>query len=279
MIIVTLASNVWTNLYIASGVAVGQSLTIQVQTPSARLVLKSQSSEPSASDISGIEVFSDEWYTVNASSTGAWIKPLSSDCVVAISTQYDLVSPTRFGGRAILYGNTIDRLATQALNYRDDAISRGLGYYAYHTEVVASGVKAYLRFQCPSDKYVVLISRDIIMNKEALIYRTYSAYTGGTIGASIPVKNLRTDTIYPPSSTINHITTPTPTLSSEVTYLPIYGVVGSGNRVAGSTDSSDTFRLLAPNSVFLIEIETTATSSNSVFVQFAWFELSQQVIL
>lgn len=279
MIIVTLASNTWTNLYTAAGVTVGQSLTIQVQSPSARLVLKSQATAPAASDISGIEVFTDEWYTVNASSTGAWIKPLSDDCVVAVSTQYDLITPSRYGGRSILYGNTIDRLATQALNYRDDAISRGLGYYAYHTESIAAGAKAHLRFQCPPDKYVVLLGRDIIMNKEALIYRTFSAYTGGTIGGSIPIKNLRNDTAYPSTSAVNDITTPTPTLSSEVTYLPLYGSVGSGNRVTGSTDSSDTFRLLAPNSVFLIELENTSTSTNSVFVQFTWFELSQQVIL
>ncbi len=279
MIIVTLPSNTWTNLYTAAGVTVGQSLTIQVQSPSARLVLKSQATAPAASDISGIEVFTDEWYTVNASSTGAWIKPLSDDCVVAVSTQYDLITPARYGGRSILYGNTIDRLATQALNYRDDAISRGLGYYAYHTEPIAAGAKAYLRFQCPPDKYVVLLGRDIIMNKEALIYRTFSAYTGGTIGGAIAIKNLRNDTAYPSTSAVNDITTPTPTLSSEVTYLPLYGSVGSGNRVTGSTDSSDTFRLLSPNSVFLIELENTSTSTNSVFVQFTWFELSQQVIL
>lgn len=279
MIIVTLASNTWTNLYTAAGVTVGQSITIQVQSPSARLVLKSQTTAPAASDISGIEVFTDEWYTVNASSTGAWIKPLSDDCVVAVSTQYDLITPARYGGRSILYGNTIDRLATQALNYRDDAISRGLGYYSYLNQVIAAGAKAYIRFQCPPDKYVVLLGREIIMNKEALIYRTFSAYTGGTIGAAVPVKNLRSDTIYPPSSVINVITTPTPTTANEVTYLPLYGSVGSGNRVSGSTDSSDTFRLLAPNSVFLIELENTSTSSNTVFVQYTWFELSSQVIL
>lgn len=279
MIIVTLASNIWTNLYTAAGVTVGQSLTIQVQSPSARLVLKSQATAPAASDISGIEVFTDEWYTVNASSTGAWIKPLSNDCVVAVSTQYDLITPARYGGRSILYGNTIDRLATQALNYRDDAISRGLGYYAYHTESIAAGAKAYIRFQCPSDKYVVLLGRDIVMNKESLIYRTYSAYTGGTIGAAIPIKNLRNDTVYPSTSTVNQIATPTPTPASEVTYLPLYGAVGSGNRASGATDSSDTFRLLAPNSVFLIELENTASSVNSAFVQFTWFELSSQVIL
>jgi len=187
--------------------------------------------------------------------------------------------PNGFPARSMLYGNTLDRVATQALNYRDDAISRGLGYYSYRTLSIAAGAKAYIRFECPPDKYVVLLGRDITMNKEALIYRTYGAYTGGTVGAAIPIKNLRNDTVYPSTSTINDITTPTPTAASEVTYLPLYGSVGSGNRVSGSTDTSDTFRLLAPSSVFLIELENTSTSTNSVFVQFTWFELSTQVIL
>jgi hypothetical protein len=187
--------------------------------------------------------------------------------------------PNGFPSRSMLYGNTLDRVATQALNYRDDAISRGLGYYSYINQVIASGAKAHIRFQCPPDKYVVLLGRDIIMNKEALIYRTFSAYTGGTVGATIPVKNLRNDTVYPSTSAVNVITGPTPTAASEVTFLPLYGAVGSGNRSSGATDSSDTFRLLSPNSVFLIELENAAASDNSVFVQFTWFELSSQVIL
>lgn len=279
MIVVTLPSNVWTNLYTLAGVTAGQSISFQVQTANARLILRSQQAQPGISDIEGVKSFTNEWYTFNASSLGAWIKPLSSDCTVAVSTQYDLVTPYGFGGRAILYGNTIDRIATQALNYRDDAIQRGLGYYSYYNQQIAAGAKAHIRFQCPADKYVVLLGRDIIMNKEALLYRTFAAFTGGTLGASIPIKNLRSDTAFPSTSAVNVITGTTPTAATEVTFLPLYGAIGSGNRVSGSTDTSDTFRLLAPNSVFLIELENTSTSVNTVFTQFTWFELSNQVVL
>lgn len=279
MIIVTLPSNVWTNLYTAAGITAGQSVTMQVQAPAARIVLKAQLAQPDASDVSGIEAFEGDWYTFNASSEGAWVKPLTSDCMVAISTDYDKITPSRFGGRSILYGRTIDRLATQALNYRDDAIQRGLGYYSYYNQNIAAGAKSYIRFVCPADKYVVLIGRDIVMNKEALVYRAYSAFTGGTVGASIPIRSLRNDTAYPPTSTVNIMTAPTPTAGTDVTNLPIYGAVGTGQRVSGGSDSADTFRLLAPNSVFLIELENTSSSTNSVFTQFTWYELSNQVVL
>ncbi len=279
MIIVTLPSNEWTNLYTAAGVTAGQSVTVQIQAPASRVVMKAQLAQPSASDVSGIEAFESEWYTFNASSEGAWVKPLTADCVVAVSTDYDKITPSRYGGRSILYGRTIDRLATQALNYRDDAIQRGLGYYVYYNQSIAAGAKSYIRFVCPPDKYVVLIGRDIVMNKESLVYRAYSAFTGGTVGAAIPIKNLRTDTPYAATSTVNIMTTPTPTAGTDVTNLPIYGAVGTGNRVSGGSDSADTFRLLAPNSVFLIELDNTSTSTNSVFTQFTWYELSSQVIL
>lgn len=278
MLYLTLSGDAWNNLYALSGISVGQSFSIQVQSP-IRLLISDSAAEPSQGNLSGVEAGDGDWYTFTAASTGAWARPVNGSCVVAVAPAYSKLVPFGGASRAILYGNTIDRIATQALNYRDDAISRGLGYYAYHTESVAAGAKAYIRFQCPPDKYVVLLGRDITMSKEALIYRTFSAYTGGTIGAVIPIKNLRNDTAYPSTSAVNDITTPTPTLASEVTYLPLYGSVGSGNRVSGSTDTSDTFRLLAPNSVFLIELENTSTSTNSVFVQFTWFELSTQVIL
>jgi hypothetical protein len=278
MIVLTLNGGQWNNIYSLAGIPVGQSMSIQIQS-SSRVILKSSASSPLPSDQSGIESGEGDWFTFNAASSGAFAYPIGGNAQIAVSTQYDSISPSKYGGRAILYGNTIDRLATQALNYRDDAIQRGLGYYAYYNQSIASSAKAYIRFQCPPDKYVVLLGREIIMNKEALIYRTYSAYTGGTIGAVIPVKNLRSDTVYPSTSTVNVIAAPTPTLANEVTYLPLYGQSGIGNRVSGSTDSSDTFRLLAPNSVFLIELENTSTTANTVFTQFTWFELSSQVIL
>ncbi len=277
MLYINLPSNTWSNIYSLASVSVGQSISVKVS--SATTVIFSDSQLEPSVEADGVEVDKGDWITFSATALGAWARPTNGNASIAVATSYSKMSQFGVSSRAILYGNTIDRIATQALSYRDDAISRGLGYYAYHTEAIASGAKSYFRFQCPSDKYVVLLGRDITMNKEALIYRTYSAYTGGTIGGSIEVKNLRNDTAYPSTSAVNHIATPTPTPASEVTYLPLYGSVGSGNRVSGSTDTSDTFRLLAPNSVFLIEIENTSTSSNSVFFQFTWFELSQQVIL
>lgn len=279
MIIVTLPSNVWTNIYTAAGITAGQAVTIQVQAPIARLVLKAQLGQPDASDVSGVEAFENDWYTFNASSAGAWVKPLTADCVVAVSTDYDKITPARYGGRSILYGNTIDRLATQALDYRDDAIARGLGYYSYNRQDVAASAKTHVRFQCPAERYVVLLGREIVTNNTHVEYRTYSAWTGGTVGASIPIRNLRSDTSFATESSINYIAGATPTAGTDVTNFPVYGSEGAGNRVSGGSDSSQTFRLLAPGSSFLIEWENLSASSVNIFTQYTWFELSPQVII
>ena len=276
MLVLTLQGNVWNDLYSLSGVTVGQTISIQVQT-STRLFLSESAAAPL--EPKGIEAAENEWYTFSPASLGAWVYPLNGNAQVLLLVSTDKALPYGSIQRMTLLGRTLDRMATQALNYRDDAIQRGLGYYAYTNQSIAAGAKVYIRFVCPTDKYVVLIGRDIVMNKEALVYRAYTAFTGGTVGAAITIKNLRNDTTFPATSTVNIMTTPTPTAGTDVTNLPIYGAVGTGNRVSGGSDSADTFRLLAPNSVFLIELDNTSTSVNSVYTQFTWFELSNQVIL
>ena len=276
MLVLTLQGNVWNDLYSLSGVTVGQTISIQVQT-STRLFLSESATAPL--EPKGIEAAENEWYTFSSASLGAWVYPLNGNAQVLLLVSTDKALPYGSIQRMTLLGRTLDRMATQALNYRDDAIQRGLGYYAYTNQSIAAGAKVYIRFVCPTDKYVVLIGRDIVMNKEALVYRAYTAFTGGTVGAAITIKNLRNDTTFPATSTVNIMTTPTPTAGTDVTNLPIYGAVGTGNRVSGGSDSADTFRLLAPNSVFLIELDNTSTSVNSVYTQFTWFELSNQVIL
>lgn len=279
MIYVNLTSDTWNNLYSLTGITVGQSFSIQAQSGT-RLVLSDAAVQPNANDANGVEVLEGDWYTFNSSAQGAWALPTGGGAVIAIAPAYSKLTPHGYPSRAILYGNTIDRIATQALNYRDDAISRGLGYYSYNNQTIAAGAKTWARFICPADKYVVLIARQIITDNVGLRYRAYTAWSGGTVDAAIPIKNLRNDTAYPSTTQINVITgTPTPTAGTDVTNLPVYGAEAAGNRVSGGTDSADTFRLLAPNSSFLIEWENTSATANDVFTQFTWFELSTQVIL
>lgn len=276
MLVLTLQGDAWNDLYALSGVTVGQTISIQVQT-STRLFLSESATAPL--EPKGIEAAENEWYTFSSASLGAWVYPLNGNAQVLLLVSTDKALPYGSMQRMTLLGRTLDRIATQALNYRDDAIQRGLGYYAYTNQNIAAGAKVYIRFVCPVDKYVVLIGRDIIMNKESMVYRAYTAFTGGTVGAAITIRNLRSDTAFPATSTVNIMTGTTPTAGTDVTNLPIYGAVGTGNRVSGGSDSADTFRLLAPSSIYLIELDNTSTSANSVYTQFTWYELSSQVVL
>lgn len=278
---ITLSGGDWNNIYALSGIAVGTAITIQVQS-GAPILFRESSTKPSQIDVAGARKYNGEPIVFNATSAGAWAYPTNGNAQIEVLPAYSKLSI--FGdqaSRAILYGNTLDRIASQALDYRDDAVARGLGYYAYNNQAIPASSKTYARFVVPADKYVVLVAREIITDEIKLYYRTYTVWTGGVVGASIPVRALRNDTIYPPSSTINLITgAPTPTPGTDVTNFPIYGGSGVGGRVAGSTEYADTFRLLAPNSTFLIEWENASGSSvMNVFTQYTWFELSPQVII
>lgn len=276
---ITLAGGDWNNIYSLAGIAVGTAVTIQVQS-GVPVLFREALTKPSQLDVTGARKYNGEPIVFNATSSGAWAYPTSGNAQVEVLPAYSKLSILGDQtSRAILYGNTLDRIATQALNYRDDAVARGLGYYAYYNQSIASGAKSYARFVVPADKYVVLTAREIVTDNTKLIYRTYTTWTGGVVGAAIPVKRLRNDSIYPPTSTINAITGATPDLATDVTNLPIYGGSGVGGRVAGSTDSADTFRLLAPNSQFLIEWENQSGSAIAVYTQYTWFELSPLVII
>lgn len=277
MQVINLVGDTWNNIYALSGVAVGQAISIQVQT-STRLFLSDAATAPTTP--SGIEASENEWYTFSSSALGAWVYPLNGNAQVLLVLSTDKATPYGSTQRMTLQGRNLDRLATQSLNYRDDAISRGLGYYAYANQSIANGAKTYARFVCPTDRYVVLLGREIITDNTKLLYRTYTEFTGGTVGATIPIKPLRPDTIYPTGSAINFMTAPTPTVGTDVTNFPLYGTAGTGNRVGGGSDATDTFRLLPPNSTFLIEWENaSATGAINVFTQYTWFELPSNVIL
>jgi hypothetical protein len=187
---------------------------------------------------------------------------------------------TEINPRTILAGNTLDRIAVQTLQYRDDAVARGTAFYSYwETPSIPVGGKVYAKFICPPDRFVGVLFREVTTDKERLFYRVYTGFSNATAGTDIRRSNLRASSINSSTSQFNIVTTvPVLTGATEVTILPLFGAVGSGNRASGSLVSNNVFRLLPPNSEFLIELENLSADPCYCLVELNWLELPENVI-
>lgn len=187
---------------------------------------------------------------------------------------------TWFNSRLLAKGNSLDRLLTASLDYRDDAISRGLAHYIEYEQLsIPAAGKTYAEFTCPADKYIAIFYREVATNQEKLFYRVFSSYSTPTVGAAIPIKALRTDNPFPTSSTVNIVTGTTPVQSSRVTNVPVFGVIDVGNRVSGDTESDSLFRLLAPGQKFLIEWENNSAAATYCQTTLTWLEIPASAVL
>jgi hypothetical protein len=172
------------------------------------------------------------------------------------------------------------RLKTQTLNYRDDLISRGYGFYLFHEATIPTATKRYLEFTTPSDRYFALNFRQITTDKERLFYRVYTNYSGVTASTSVRIGNLKPGSSVVGGSTYTEATG-TPDLSSAiaVTILPIFGQVNAGNRASGSLLGDSVFRLIPPDTSFLIELDNQSADAIYVNTELVWAEIPQSLII
>lgn len=183
--------------------------------------------------------------------------------------------------KAIIEGNNLNRLATQSLDYRDDIIAQGLAFYVDYEQLsIASGAKTYAQVTTPSDKYVALIDRELITDQERLFYKVYTSYDPVTLGVSIPIGNLRSDSAFTTGTTVNVCSTPASIdTSSIISNVPVFGAVGAGNRASGGISADALFRLVAPNTTVLYEWENQSNDPIYCKTMLAWFELPESAIM
>ena len=190
------------------------------------------------------------------------------------------VIPNGYAARTIIDGNTLDRVAVQALQYRDDAVVRGSAFYTYwETPSVPASGKVYAKFVVPSNRFVGILFREVTTDKERVFYRVYINFTNATAGANIRRGNLRSQSINSSTSQFNVVTsTPDLTGATAVTILPLFGAIGAGNRASGSLTNNNVFRLLPPNSEFLVEIDNQSAEACYSLVELNGLELPEIVI-
>lgn len=179
-------------------------------------------------------------------------------------------------------------ITTQGLDYRDDLVGRGYGFYStweHSDEVggdpVPAGAKRYAEFTSPSNSYFALSFREVITNKERVFYRVYTNYPAVTLGASIRIGNLKAGSSITAGSSFNFVNETVIDLSgaTRVTNVPVFGAVNAGNRATGSLDADTVFRLIPPNTSFLLEFDNQSTSDTYAQVELVWAEIPSNLIL
>lgn len=184
--------------------------------------------------------------------------------------------------RLLLKGNNFDRFAVQNLDYRDDTIARGMGYYVDYTQTaLAANSKTYGIVTTPSDKYLALINRELVTDKERAFYRVYPTFGSVTTGNAITIRNLRTDSTINTGTTIFECTVavePDPADSSF--NVPIFGAGGGGPvSASGGIQAGGAFRLIQPNSQILIEWENATSETMYFHTVLEWLEIDENAIL
>ena len=204
---------------------------------------------------------------------------------VSFITRYDAPTTNRM---AIPSANGGVRIGAQCLDYRDDLVGRGYGFYAtweHSDEVggdpVPSDGKRYAQFISPSDKYFALSFREVITNKERFFYRVYTNYPTVTLGASIRIGNLKAGSSVVTESSFDFVNETVIDLSgaTRVTNVPVFGEVNAGNRSKGSLDADTVFRLIPPNTPFLLEFDNQSASETYAQVELVWAEIPKNLII
>lgn len=189
--------------------------------------------------------------------------------------------PNGFAARALIRGQTLDRHAVQALQYRDEAVVRGTVYYTYWENLAIPALtgKVYAKFVTPADRFVGILFREITTDHERVFYRVYTGFSNATAGAAIRIGNMRAGATNVSTSQFNVVTTtPDLTGATTVTIVPVFGAVGAGNRASGGLTTNNVFRLIPPSTEFLIEIENNSSEACYALAELNFLELPTIVV-
>lgn len=172
------------------------------------------------------------------------------------------------------------RLSTSSLDYRDDLIERGYGFFSdWENTNISSGGKVYAEFTTPANAYMALVFRLVVTDKERIFYRVYSDWSSGGTTTTIPINKLKPSSSIVTGSSFSVANVPVSiNSSSKVTNVPVFGEVNAGNRASGEFSSDVVFRLLPTSTSFLLELENASASSAYTQVTLSWFEIPQDHI-
>lgn len=183
--------------------------------------------------------------------------------------------------KSYITGNTLNRVASQSLDYRDDVISRGFAQYLDYEQLsIGVGAKTYVEVTTPAGFYIAIIDREILTDKERLFYKVYTDYSAVTPATQLSIGNLRSNSAFPSGATAFECSAPT-TINQDslISNVPVFGSTTSGNRASGGISGDSLFRLIAPNTKLLFEWENQSSQAIYCKTMLAWLELPESVII
>lgn len=153
------------------------------------------------------------------------------------------------------------------VNQRSSAINgivKGRAYNcAWVHESLASGSKTYAQFTVPSGYYMALDFREVTTDKERIFYRVYASYPTVTESTTVPARNMRSDGPAVVAEPMYKCSAPSPAVdpNNAIVRVPVFGEPAGGGKASGDVSTDNIFRLLAPSSKFLLELENASTQA------------------
>jgi hypothetical protein len=168
--------------------------------------------------------------------------------------------------------SAIERLTKAPKNIPTDHayIHEGIFYEAYAKTTLATAGTTTIALTTPANKYLHQNPSRVVTNADNLTITVYEAqtYTGGT--AITPVNHNRNSS-NTSGATIRSSATATAT-GTAIQQIYIGGGTGSGSTRSGSDFGNFNEWILKPKTTYLYVITNGSTSSNTVQINFAWYE-------
>lgn len=155
------------------------------------------------------------------------------------------------------------------------AIAKGLAYEAIFIDAaVPSGAKRYFRAVTSPNKFIIIFNREMVTDRERMFYRSYTSFSGGTLGDPLTIRAMRLDSLVA-AETVANIYTVAPSFDPASLFVedPLFSAVGAGSRSGGSTNTEIDYRIIPPNQEFLIELENQATTDAYLKVRLKFAEV------
>lgn len=267
-------SSQWTAVSTLTGIPVGEHITIQNQGKSSDFieVISSPTKPDSSQHSTKIDSFST--VEVNASEE-LWIRYTRFNGVagidsqklnVAIGTLDSTLSVKKLDvlSRSIINPDSLyPRLMINSLSAAQQYIVDGFGQsWTWIEYAIPNQTSRYATFTVPTGFYLALDNRYLNPERERFFYRVYAvgSFTIDTTGDPISPENLRSDVVFTPSVSNRVTLTGDPDPNDARLVIPAFGAGGTGQRAEGDTASENAFRIYAPNSTYLLQLENDGSN-------------------
>jgi hypothetical protein len=146
----------------------------------------------------------------------------------------------------------------------------------WYEEAIPAGASVFLRATMPSDKFLLLNYREVRASGERGFYRLYKIFSEGAVSRTLPIVNLRNDSIFSSGAAFEVVTTPTYNVGDAFSSTPLWGDSGRGNEVTqgGSLSKPESIRVFEPDSLILIHYQNTSAGACDFFSAFKFWTLS-----